>query len=244
MPKYEDQGLSKVGRGGAIGTKAAGSHERDDTMHARYRTEGHDCFLMEVCVHIKCTGQRPSQLFLRWCQRVMATSRERTVLITVGSTRFDALINAALSPATLNALRACWGPGACMYLQYGQSPVSWPVDAVTHIHMGVNGHAFSMEGVNVFAFAYAPHLRTWIEAASLVLSHGGMYVRHLHAGAGTILEVTRSTPTPRLIVIPNTNLMHDHQRELAEHLAAQHVLSLGDVSYVCLSAHCTASCQK
>lgn len=64
-------------------------------------------------------------------------------------------------------------------------------------------------GLNVEFFDYAPSLRSYMEGASLIISH---------AGSGSIFEsLSLSKP---LIVVPNPLLMDNHQQELGQHLAS------------------------
>ena len=54
----------------------------------------------------------------------------------------------------------------------------------------------------------------------------------LNPGSGTIIEVLRSDHAPKLLVMPNTTLMHDHQRELVQQLSQEGYLSMGHIEYV------------
>ena len=54
----------------------------------------------------------------------------------------------------------------------------------------------------------------------------------LTAGAGTMIEVLRAPSRPRLLVVPNAALMHDHQRELAAQFAREGLVAIADPAYV------------
>lgn len=65
--------------------------------------------------------------------------------------------------------------------------------------------------INIELIDFVPDLRPHLSASDIVISH---------AGSGTILETLRlPAPTPRLIVVPNTTLMDNHQVELADAIA-------------------------
>ena len=51
-------------------------------------------------------------------------------------------------------------------------------------------------------------------------------------GAGTLLEALRSKTHPRIIAVPNIDLMDDHQQELAETLSERNYITMGTVAYV------------
>lgn len=48
-------------------------------------------------------------------------------------------------------------------------------------------------------------------------------------GSGSILMVLRSKPVKRLLIVPNTSLMDNHQVELAEALEARNHLLVSTV---------------
>lgn len=58
---------------------------------------------------------------------------------------------------------------------------------------------------------YVENPKVHLEAADIVIAH---------AGSGTILETLRLPRPPRLILVPNTTLMDNHQAELSEAIAA------------------------
>lgn len=98
-----------------------------------------------------------------------------TVLVTVGSTRFDALADAALAAPFVRAVHEAVGAGAVLGVQYGHSAVAVPPDAQACTMHGADGHAYAAAdgSVTVFLFRYAPSLAAWVRAAALVVSHGG-----------------------------------------------------------------------
>lgn len=64
--------------------------------------------------------------------------------------------------------------------------------------------------VSVELIDFVDDINTQIEAADVVVAH---------AGSGTILETLRLPHPPRLILVPNTSLMDNHQAELADAIA-------------------------
>jgi hypothetical protein len=80
------------------------------------------------------------------------------VLITVGSTRFDALVGAAFSRPVLNALAQ--KGYSDVVIQCGNSPVE---------EFSVRGH-----GVNINVWTFKPSLDEDYDAADLVIGHAGL----------------------------------------------------------------------
>ncbi|KAJ7582867.1 glycosyltransferase family 1 protein [Mycena floridula] len=114
--------------------------------------------------------------------------------ITVGSTEFEQLVQAATSDAVLASL---FNRGYTeLVVQCGNSKLQ-PHDALN----------MEKNGVMVNIWRKKPSLLRDLEQADLVISH---------AGSGTILEVLRLGKP--LIVVPNPTLLDNHQAEIAEAL--------------------------
>mmetsp|Transcript_18847 Transcript_18847/g.32188 ORF Transcript_18847/g.32188 Transcript_18847/m.32188 type:complete len:178 (-) Transcript_18847:710-1243(-) len=121
----------------------------------------------------------------------------KSVLVTVGSTKFDELIRAVDTERCVAALKA--KGFTHVFVQKGNgaySPSQW---------LAAAGHD---TGMTVECFDYRPSLSELIATVDLVISH---------AGSGSIFEAL-STGRP-LLVVPNEKLMDNHQVELAEQLA-------------------------
>ncbi len=125
------------------------------------------------------------------------------VFVTVGTTRFDALIAAMLEPGTLDALV---GIGtSLLVLQHGHGPA--PTDG--------DRARCRARGVTLECFAFEPNIAQRIRDAGLVVSHGG---------AGSLMEALALRR--RVVAVVNRRLMHDHQSELAAALhAARHLVA-------------------
>ncbi|KAJ3171336.1 hypothetical protein HDU87_008362 [Geranomyces variabilis] len=136
----------------------------------------------------------------RQVKTMSAPPPTRGVFVTVGTTRFDALVNEVCTVEFLATLRS--KGYTSLTLQHGNSPVSAFPTA------DIGGAPFP-----VIAYAFKPDLSQDIATAALVISH---------AGAGLILE-TLDAGKP-LIVVVNRALMDDHQTELAVALAEKEVL--------------------
>jgi beta-1,4-N-acetylglucosaminyltransferase len=87
------------------------------------------------------------------------------VLVTVGSTKFETLINAALSQPVLDALAQ--KGYSDIVIQCGNSQVDelGPTDA----ERGVYRH-----GLNIHVWRFKPSLNEEYDAADLVIGHAGM----------------------------------------------------------------------
>ncbi|EPY28522.1 beta-1,4-N-acetylglucosaminyltransferase [Strigomonas culicis] len=135
-----------------------------------------------------------------------AAAAARYAVVTVGSTHFDALVRAVLQEDVCALLRTAHGIDK-LYVQYGTMPC--PLPAATA----------ACGGLEVEVFPYRAGLGALLARAALVLTH---------AGAGTILECLHAHR--RLLVVPNRELMSDHQLELAEVLEQQGYLFCVDVA--------------
>ncbi|XP_065884909.1 UDP-N-acetylglucosamine transferase subunit ALG13-like [Dysidea avara] len=131
----------------------------------------------------------------------METNEERSIFVTVGTTRFDELVKAVASEQFIK-LAISKGYNK-MVVQAGKS---------TFIPEVVNNTQFHTE-----VYQYKDTLKHDMQEASLIISHGG---------AGTTLEaLTLDKP---LIVVINDQLAGNHQTELAyqlqqdQHLIATH----------------------
>jgi beta-1,4-N-acetylglucosaminyltransferase len=87
-----------------------------------------------------------------------------TVFFTVGSTKFDALIEAALSDDVVAALMAR-GMRA-MVVQYGNSQIQDQFKIESTLHD---------MGIAVELWQWKPSLKQVIESSDLVVSHAGIY---------------------------------------------------------------------
>ncbi|KAA1469539.1 glycosyltransferase 28 [Dentipellis sp. KUC8613] len=119
--------------------------------------------------------------------------------VTVGSTRFDSLVQAVLSPLVLEELQRKGYQQ--LVVQCGNSHIDGFGDEETN-------WAFDKAGVEARMWRFKPSLEEDYNEADLVISH---------AGSGTILDVLRKGKL--LIVVPNPTLLDNHQEELAEALS-------------------------
>eukprot|EP00798_Chlamydomonas_sp_ICE-L_P028080 gene28080-31188_t len=130
----------------------------------------------------------------------------RAVFVTVGTTKFDALIEAV---DTVEFAEAAKSKGFDrLVIQRGDGAY------VPHnlVDQGKSTNVLA-NGVEIEFFDYAASLSEHMSAAELVISH---------AGSGSIFEsLTMGKP---LIVVPNPLLMDNHQAELGNHLASKQYL--------------------
>ncbi|KAI0273555.1 glycosyltransferase family 1 protein [Gloeopeniophorella convolvens] len=117
------------------------------------------------------------------------------VLVTVGSTEFDALVGAALSEPVLDALAS--KGYSDITVQCGNSPVNelGQVDAEGVVQR---------HGLEISVWRFKPSLEEEYDAADLVIGH---------AGSGTILDVLRRSKP--LVIVPNPTLLDNHQEDMA-----------------------------
>lgn len=145
--------------------------------------------------------------------------KNSTVLVTVGTTRFDALTRAADSLSLVRLLES-YGYNRFV-IQIGSSETFFPSEllgggeslgegAITRTPLG---------GFQVTCFRYAPTLKDIMDESGLVISH---------AGAGSIFEGLRAGK--RLIAVPNRDLMDNHQADLCAHLKSSGYIEVADVN--------------
>ncbi|KAK2076779.1 hypothetical protein QBZ16_005005 [Prototheca wickerhamii] len=138
----------------------------------------------------------------------MATTPSRkTVFVTVGTTRFDALIEAMDTQEVADVLVARGFTHLVMQVGNAARQRS------RLLAEGFEKAGTLSNGLGVAWFDYSPTLAATIRDAALVISH---------AGAGSAFE-TLAAGVP-LVVVPNPLLMDDHQAELARKLEAMGVL--------------------
>ncbi|KAK9821284.1 hypothetical protein WJX74_009742 [Apatococcus lobatus] len=122
------------------------------------------------------------------------------VFVTVGTTRFEALIKAADSHAVAEALSRHGYRRLIMQIGTGTYKPQRLVPSGTC--------AQHPSGLEITFFDFLPTLKQQMAAADLVISH---------AGSGSIFEAL--VMRKPLIAVPNPILMHNHQAQLVEHLA-------------------------
>lgn len=121
-----------------------------------------------------------------------------TLFVTVGSTRFDKLINEILSENSVEHMTSLGFNR--LVLQVGKSEYD-----PKHVASLMDKY-----NINIEAYDYKSSIHDDIQAADVVVGH---------AGAGTCLEVLRLNR--RLVIVANDELMDNHQNELAEQLAKE-----------------------
>ena len=130
-------------------------------------------------------------------QNMTEPSTNRSVFVTVGTTKFDALVEAICSPGVIRRFHENgytkvtiqYGRGTKPSVQSIQSPSS---------------SSLPPSLLSIETYDFKPSLLQDMSNADLIISH---------AGAGTVMECLRKSK--RLVVVINTLLMDNHQQELA-----------------------------
>ncbi|GMK55021.1 hypothetical protein CspeluHIS016_0200770 [Cutaneotrichosporon spelunceum] len=151
------------------------------------------------------------------------TQAGKTLLVTVGSTQFPDLSDAALSESALTAFREAGVD--TVIVQLGFAPIPDHVAAV----VGRGGGSGELNGVKIKVMRYTASPG---EMDALMKSADGVVS---HAGSGSILTALR-VPRP-LLVVPNPTVMDDHQHELADALKAGDYLSVSSVDDLVLGVN-------
>lgn len=117
--------------------------------------------------------------------------KKRSIFVTVGTTRFDILVEAVSQPSALKWMAS--NGYTHLVIQFGK---------------GVEPALSKNAPISCRSYAFQPSLEEDMEEADLIVSH---------AGAGTVMEALRLQK--RLVVVINTLLMDNHQTELASAMA-------------------------
>ncbi|KAK6756827.1 hypothetical protein RB195_014948 [Necator americanus] len=135
-----------------------------------------------------------------------------TCFVTVGTTRFDELVNEVFAETCTSALRSIGVRKITVQLGAGE----WNDEIKRNVFQGIVADHGDGEagGIPVEYYRFKPNIQDDIENALLVIGH---------AGAGTCLECLKMKKP--FIVVVNENLMDNHQLELAKELArGEHLL--------------------
>lgn len=116
----------------------------------------------------------------------------KNIFVTVGTTRFDKLVSSVTSKIALEWMEA--QGFSSLTIQYGRGTKP---DTTQH-----------SSSIEIQSYDFRPSLKADMEEADLILSH---------AGAGTVMEVLRMHK--KMVVVINTDLMDNHQTELAGAMA-------------------------
>ncbi len=130
------------------------------------------------------------------------------MFVTVGSTKFEQLVDKVLSTPTLRLLRSFSYTRLVMQVGDG-SHADANLAPLATLPRGTLVH-FVKEGMQIDAFTYKSSISDDLAAADLVLSH---------AGAGSVIESLEARK--KLIVVINEKLMDNHQLELAEKMFSE-----------------------
>ncbi|MFH4979268.1 hypothetical protein AB6A40_005977 [Gnathostoma spinigerum] len=132
--------------------------------------------------------------------------------VTVGSTRFDSLIQQMVSDEVVSSLKAIGISEVVMQIGHSQRPS----------HSRTDDGCYNVNGVFFMQYRHKPSIGEDIDKADLVIGH---------AGAATCTEVlSRSKP---LICVFNESLMDNHQMELAGHLYAMQCVGMASPESLC-----------
>ncbi|XP_055618501.1 UDP-N-acetylglucosamine transferase subunit ALG13 homolog [Toxorhynchites rutilus septentrionalis] len=126
----------------------------------------------------------------------MKQPRYENVFVTVGTTKFEELIDKVTEPSVVNELRRMGCRTLNLQIGRGKDPT-------------IAKELFAND-IEVKFFDLKSSIADDIRQADLVISH---------AGAGSCIEVL-SAEKP-LVVVINENLMDNHQTELAEQLSKE-----------------------
>ncbi|XP_045168752.2 UDP-N-acetylglucosamine transferase subunit ALG13 homolog [Mercenaria mercenaria] len=117
--------------------------------------------------------------------------KSKSVFVTVGTTKFDKLIETVCSASTLKCLQMLGYQEVLLQIGAGE------------FEPGKS----EVQGISVDYYKFKPSIKGDIESADLVISH---------AGAGSCLETLGAGK--KLLVVINDELMGNHQLELAYQL--------------------------
>jgi beta-1,4-N-acetylglucosaminyltransferase len=148
----------------------------------------------------------------------------KQVFVTVGSTSFPELVKAVLSSDTIEVLE-----------RLGFTNLS--------IQYGADGQLFANQGLKlktasivISGFDYSPSIKREMELADLIISHAGSFLAlYSISGSGSILEALHLGK--KLIAVPNSTLMDNHQVEVANALAEHEYILSSSPRYDTCNSH-------
>ncbi len=132
----------------------------------------------------------------------MNRNKEKRLFVTVGSTKFESLVQKILNPEILKILKSHCYEKITLQIGCGKFEDSTLISSKT------SEYFFLKEGVSINVFRYKDSLNHYILDADLIISH---------AGSGSIMESLEAGK--KLIVVVNDKLMNNHQLELAEKMS-------------------------
>ena len=141
----------------------------------------------------------------------------RSIFVTVGTTRFDKLVSAVTSDIALewmerqgfSSLTIQYGKGVKPSLEKSALKDESTTTITTSSSSKTSSSTFS-SSLTIQSYDFRPSLQADMLEADLIISH---------AGAGTIMEGVKLGK--KLVVVINTDLMNNHQTELAEAMASR-----------------------
>jgi len=135
-----------------------------------------------------------------------ATSEKqgKNIFVTVGTTRFDKLVSSATSKIALKWMES--QGFSSLTIQYGRGAKP---EIREELRSSSLSSSSSSSSLKIQTYDFRPSLIEDMKKADLILSH---------AGAGTVMEVLRMNKK-KLVVVINTQLMDNHQTELAGAMA-------------------------
>ncbi|KAH9864449.1 hypothetical protein J1614_010383 [Plenodomus biglobosus] len=148
------------------------------------------------------------------------TPDSKLCFVTTGATApFTALIESVLSPSTLDTIQSLGFTH--ILVQYGSAKDVYTSSlerARAHLQQVEEKRELVIDGIDFDPNNLQSQFRLVQQSKGLVISH---------AGSGTILAALRYQIP--LVVVPNTELLDNHQEELAVAMERQNYLVKGDV---------------
>ncbi|OAG44340.1 hypothetical protein AYO21_01336 [Fonsecaea monophora] len=155
-------------------------------------------------------------------------SSGRRCFVTIGATApFNGLVRAVLEPAFINPLRDAGYTQ--LQIQYGDHEG----EKIFQERCRILKEAGFDDGIEITGFGFKKEglRREMVAAKGQSPQDEGMVISH--AGSGSVLDALRvSVP---IVVVPNPELLHNHQVELAEALAEQEYVIHGKLDNLAAS---------
>ena len=129
------------------------------------------------------------------------------IFVTVGTTRFDTLIEIVTKPTVLDWMKSNGYTDLVIQYGNGEKPsIPKPTTGAT---------TSNRDKLNIRTYDFQSSLEKDMQDADLIISH---------AGAGTVMEGLKMKK--RMVVVINTLLMDNHQTELAHAMGQRGYLSV------------------
>lgn len=119
---------------------------------------------------------------------------EKLALVTVGSTQFDALVDAVLGSEVIQVLQEC--RFTRLVVQAGKSPIHVENASVSISNDGIEMWNANIRGLDAEVWRFKPSLELDFRSADLVICHAGESLLEMNEYALFMTDTLSQAPVP------------------------------------------------